>query len=203
MLPFILFGIFVLFAKHKAFEMKMWFISAVIFTLVIDINFTRINLILFPLICLATLGIAEIQRNTKFVVPMLASLIIISTMTFTKVYFDTFKQSDMYFTRFDKAIEYAVQNSQPNAIIYFGWVPYSLVLYTTKIPPQQFLNTVVWQNPRAEFRFPIRFDRFATGVPYSLNAGEIGVFRKNEVNDNMRNQAKKITPFGNYMVVEN
>jgi hypothetical protein len=203
MLPFIVFGIYVLFAKHKSFEMKMWFISVVILALSINMNLGRMNLILFPLICLAALGIAEIQRNTKFVVPILASLIIISTMAFTKVYFSTFKQSDMYFTRFDKAIEYAVQNSQPSATIYFGGVPYTLVLYATKMPPQQFLSTVVWQNPRAEFRFPIRFDRFASGVPHSLKAGETGIFRKNEVNDNMRNQAKKITSFGNYMVVEN
>jgi 4-amino-4-deoxy-L-arabinose transferase-like glycosyltransferase len=204
MLPFIVFGIYMLFVKHKAFEMKMWLISAIILALSINMNLGRMNLILFPLICLAALGIAEIQRNTKFVVPILASLIIISTIAFTRIYPTTYEQNNYYFTNFDKALKYALQNSQPDAIIYFGGgVPYPLVLYITKIPPQRFLSTVVWQNPHVEFRNTVRFDRFIARVPHSMETGETGVFHRNEVNGEMRNTAKKITSFGNFLVVEN
>jgi hypothetical protein len=207
MLPFILFGAYVLFVKHrgKAFEIKIWLISAILLTMVVHIMIHRINMIFFPLICLATLGVAEIHRFAKFVVPIFASLVIIMTIGFANIYFKEYNEMSQwaYFNKFDKAIEYAVQNSHPSATIYFGNVPYSLVLYAAKIPPQQFLNTVVWVNPRVEFRHPIRFDRFATGVPHSLNPGEVGVFTKNEVNNTMRSNASKITEFGNYVVIEN
>jgi 4-amino-4-deoxy-L-arabinose transferase-like glycosyltransferase len=207
MLPFILFGTYVLFIKHKgeASEIKFWLISSVLLALVVHLMVHRINMIFFPLICLATLGVAEIHRFAKFVVPIFASLVIIMTIGFANIYFKEFNGRSQwaYYNKFDKAIEYAIQNSQPNATIYFGNVPYSLVLYVAKIPPQQFLSTVVWVNPRVEFRHPIRFDRFATGVPHSLNSGDVGVFTKNEVNNNMRSNASRITEFGNYLVIEN
>lgn len=209
MLPFILFGVYVLFVKYrsKAVEMKFWFISAIILALLISININRANLLFFPLIFLATLGIAEIHKYAKFVVPVLASLIIITTIGFANAYFTVFNENNQhsYFNRFDNAIEYAVQNSQPNTTIYLSGVnmPYIFALYATKMPPQKFLNTVVYANPKAEFRHVVRFDRFVTDVPRSLNPGETGVFHKNEVNHNIRNQAKKITPFGNFLVVEN
>jgi len=209
MLAFVLFGIYVLFAKHKdkAAEMKFWLISAVILSLAINININRINMIFFPLIFLATLGIAEISRHAKFATPILAGLIIVITICFANVYFTTFNQNNqyMYFNLYDKAIEYAVQNTSSNSTIYISGVnaPYVFALYATKLPPKKFINTVVYANPKAEFRHVIRFDRFVTDVPHSLNPGEAGVFHKNEVNHNIRNQAKKITPFGNFLVVEN
>jgi len=209
MLVFIVFGIYVLFAKFKgkASEMKFWLVLAIVLALVINININRINMIFFPLIFAATLGIAEIQKYVKSFVPVMASLIIITTAAFVNVYFTSFNKNNqyMYFNLYDKAIEYAVQNNPSNSTIYISGVnaPYVFALYATKMPPQKFVNSVVYANPNAEFRHVLRFDRFVTAVPYSLNEGEIGVFHKNEVNYNLRNNAKKITAFGNFLVVEN
>jgi len=205
MLPFILFGIYVLFSKCKGYaaEMKFWFVSAIILALVIDINIGRINLLFFPIMFLATLGVAEIQRNAKFVVPILSALIIVVSIAFAKDYFKIFRENDVYSGKFTKAIEYAVENSQNSSTIYYGYVPYTLVLYAVKMPPQQFLNTVVWENPNGEFRETLRFDRFVLGIPDFLREGEIGVFRRNQISDNIRSAAKKITVFGNFAVVEN
>jgi len=207
MLAFIVFGIYVLFVKYRneAFEMKFWFISAVIMALVISININRINMIFFPLIFLATLGVAEIHRKAKFVIPVFAILVIATTIGFAKVYFTEFNDRSRwaYHWQFDKAVEYAVQNVPPNATIYFGHVPYSLVLYATKMPPQIFLNTRVWVNPNWEFRHPIRFDRFATGIPHYLQTGDIGIFTEHDSKQFHNNQVKKVTKFGNYVVIEN
>jgi len=209
MLPFVLFGIYILFVKYKgkAAEMKFWLIAAVFLSLIISININRANLLFFPLICLAALGIAEICRNMKFVLPIFASLIIIVTMVFANNYFTNFNQNNQhsFFNKYSEAIEYAVEKSRPNSTIYLSGVnmPYIFALYATKMPPQKFVNSVVYTNPNAEFRHVLRFDRFVTAVPYSLNEGETGVFHKNEVNYNLRNQAKKITAFGNFLVVEN
>ena len=129
------------------------------------------------------------------------------TICFANAYFTTFNNNNQhsFFNKYDKAIEYAVQNSQPDATIYLSGVnmPYIFALYATKMPPQKFVNTVVYANPKAEFRHVVRFDRFVTMVPHALNPGETGVFHANEVNYDMRSQAKKITPFGNFLVVEN
>jgi hypothetical protein len=209
MLAFIILGIYVLFVKHKgkATEMKFWFISAFIAALAIHININRINMIFFPLIFMATLGIAEIQRHAKFVVPVFSSLIIITTIAFANVYFTSFNRNNqyMYFDKYDNAIEYAIQNTDPDSTIYISGVnaPYVFVLYVTKMPPQRFINTVVYANPKAEVRHVLHFDRFVTKVPHFLNAGETGVFHKNEVKHNLRSQAKKITTFGNFLVLEN
>jgi len=209
MLVFIVFGIYVLFAKFKgkASEMKFWLLSTIILALVINININRINMIFFPFIFVATLGIAEIQKYVKSFVPVLASLIIITTAAFVNVYFTSFNQNNqyMYFNLYNKAIEYAVQNNPSNSTIYISGVnaPYVFALYATKMPPQRFINTVVYANPDGEIRHVLRFDRFVTAVPNSLNEGETGVFHRNEVNYNLRNNAKKITVFGNFLVVEN
>jgi 4-amino-4-deoxy-L-arabinose transferase-like glycosyltransferase len=209
MLAFILFGIYFLFVKYKgkASEVKFWFISAVILALAINININRINMIFFPFIFLATLGIAEINRQIKCIAPILASLVIVMTICFANVYFTTFNQNNqyMYFNQYDHAIEYAIQNTEPTSTIYISGVnaPYVFALYVTKLHPQKFINTVVYANPGGEIRHVMRFDRFVTAVPHVLNSGETGVFHRNEVHNNMRNQAKKITPFGNFLVVEN
>jgi len=209
MLIFILFGIYVLFVKYRslAFEMKFWFISAVILALSINININRINMIFIPLVFLATLGVAEIGKQARFVVPILSGFIIIMTACFANVYFSNFNQNNqyMYFNRYDHAIEYAIQNSSPKSTIYISGVnaPYVFALYVTKLHPQKFINTVVYANPNGEIRHVSSFDRFITGVPHVLNPGETGVFHRNEVNNNMKHHAKKITPFGNFLVVEN
>jgi len=205
MLPFVLFGIYVLFSKCRGYaaEMKFWFVSAVFLALIIEMNIGRVNLLLFPLIFLATLGIAEINRHSKFVVPILAVFIMVVSIAFVKDYFKIFRENDVYSGKFTKAIEYAVENSQQNFTIYYGHVPYTLVLYAVKMPPQRFLNTVVWENPNVEFRETLRFDRFVLGIPEFLREGEVGVFRRNEINDNIKSTAKKITEFGNFTVVEN
>jgi len=209
MLVFIVFGIYVLFTmfKGKAAEIKFWLLSAIVLALVINININRINMIFFPLIFSATLGIAEIQKHVKAFVSVLASLIIITAAAFTNVYFTSFNQDNqyMYFNLYDKAIEYAVQNSSSNSTIYISGVnaPYVFALYATKMQPQRFKNTVIYANPNGEIRHVLRFDRFVTDVPRSLNEGETGVFHKNEVNHNLRSRAKKITTFGNFLVVEN
>jgi 4-amino-4-deoxy-L-arabinose transferase-like glycosyltransferase len=209
MLPFVLFGIYILFVKHKgkAAEMKFWLIAAVFLSLTISININRVNLLFFPIICLASLGIAEVNRYMKFATPIFATLIIVVTMVFANNYFTTFNQQNQhsYFNKYSEAIEYAVENSQPNSTIYLSGVnmPYIFALYATKMPSQKFVNSVVYANANAEFRHVLRFDRFVTAVPNSLNEGEAGVFHKNEVNHNLRNQAKKVTAFGNFLVVEN
>ncbi|MDR0516067.1 MAG: glycosyltransferase family 39 protein [Fibromonadaceae bacterium] len=208
MLPFLLLGAYVLFFKYKkAVEMKFWLISSIFLALIISVNINRANLLFFPLIFLATLGIAEIHRQVKLIVPIMACLIIITTINFANTYFNKFNEDNQhsYFNKYDDAIAYAVQNSPPNATIYLSGVnsPYLFALYATKMPPQNFLNTVVYANPDGEFRHVVRFDRFIVDVPNSLNTGETGVFHKNEVSHNIKNQAKKITAFGNFLVVEN
>ena len=209
MFVFMVFGLYVLFVKNKgrAAEMKFWLISAVAVALVIHININRVNMMFFPLIFLAAIGIAELQRHSKFVVPMLCGLVIIVTIAFASVYFTTFNRDNqnLYFNKYDHAIEYAIQNTPPDSTIYISGVnmPYIFALYVTKMPPQRFIDTVVYANPDVEFRHVVRFDRFVTAVPHSLNDGETGVFHKNEVNHNLRSQAKKITAFGNFLVVEN
>jgi len=209
MLAFIFFGIYVLFTKFKgkASEMKFWLISAIILALVVNININRVNMIFFPLIFAAALGIAEIQKHVKFFVPVLACLIITTTAVFVNVYITSFNQDNqyMYFNLYDKAIEYAVQNSPPNSTIYVSGVsaPYVFVLYATKMPPQQFINTAVYANPDGKMRYVLRFDRFVNGLPNSLNKGETAIFHVNEENHNLRNEAKKVTEFGNFLVVEN
>jgi len=209
MLAFIFYGIYVLFAKFKgrASEMKFWLISAVILALAINININRINMIFFPLIFAATLGIAEVQKYVKSFVPVLATLIIITTAAFVDVYLTSFNENNqyLYFDLYEKAIEYAVENSQQNATIYISGVsaPYVFALYATKMSPQHFINTVVYSNPDGKSRYVLRFDRFVNGLPNTLNKGEIAIFHVNEENHNLRNEARKVTAFGNFLVVEN
>jgi len=110
-----------------------------------------------------------------------------------------------HFNQYDHAIEYAIKTTSPDSTIYISGVnmPYIFALYAAKMPPQRFIDTVVYANPNAEFRHVVSFDRFVTAVPRFLNPGETGVFHKDEVNNNLKNQAKKITAFGNFLVVEN
>ena len=126
--------------------------------------------------------------------------------------------AEAYMPGYGDACAYADDNIGENATIYSTYdhvsAPFMVALYYTKTPPKDFLQTVHYKDPDAEFRIADSFTHFKFGLPDDvtetakehLEAGDIFILHKTQldlVGANAENASEqmKVRAFGDFVVI--
>lgn len=140
------------------FLIHLWFMVGICLTFICEPNINRLNILMIPLIFYTVRGIEEvIPKNNKIIPIGIATIYIISFSFFLVDYLH--ENADEYYT-FEQGLQEPLayikeQEEKYNKPIYITngiKEPYIYVLFYTQYPTDEFVKTVTYANPQAEFR---------------------------------------------------
>lgn len=206
---FTIIGIINSFKKNKFIEIKynyifnIWFIVSIILTIICKPNINRINIIIIPIIYYTIIGIyLSMKYNKKIAIAI--------TILYT-VYFAIFMQKyctqnyDKYGTfeaDLQEVIEYV--NKIENKEIHIKDKIYIYTLFYSQYDTRDFVNTVIYKNPKAQFREVKSFGKYYFNDFKQINQDKNKVYVINKkYKDKYNLENCKITEFKKYIVIEN
>jgi len=190
---------------NKQLIIFIWFIGAVSLGLISHVNLNRINTIYFPLIYFTAVGVVAIKNHYQQLFRFIIVLYLVFFILFTHHYFTIYPKDigSAFFASFGQAINYATKISpQDKKLVITNHVnmPYIYVLFYKQIDPRKFANTVVYENPGADFQNVKSFDRYIFGIdPSQLDQSDTFIFHNNE-EEYFNNQQFIIKRFDNFSV---
>lgn len=157
----------------------IWGITALLMSLITDININRINIIFFPLVLLTLAGLIWLKGQLKYVFSVALAAFAVFFVLFCGNYFVEYpkKAGPMFYESFGEAVQYA--SDQTEGTIYVTNnvnMPYIYVLFYERIDPHLFLDTVVYSNPGAPFQFVSSFGRYQFGLPAAFEPSDNAVY---------------------------
>ncbi len=148
------------------FVIALWLIAAVLMTFITDVNINRVNIVFYPVILLAAAGLIWLAGKAKGVFAGALAALIICFGAFLAYYFTDYKDqiSPMFYESFGEAIQYASDATEGTVYVTDQVnMPYIYVLFYERIAPSEFLETVQYANPGAEFQWVQSFGRYVFG----------------------------------------
>lgn len=148
------------------------FAAVLVALLLREINANRVNAIHIPLILLCAVGVREVLGlNWKLAGRAVIALYCVSFLAFTGYYFGEGQTllSNFYRPGTKEAIAYA-QKLTDDTIVCRMHGRYSKVLYYTKLPLEQYFDTVVYKEP--PYPDPVSFDQFVFESPHATTTGD-------------------------------
>ncbi|WP_141500535.1 phospholipid carrier-dependent glycosyltransferase [Paenibacillus luteus] len=146
----------------------IWFGTAVLMTLITDVNINRINIIFYPTVFTAVAGLMWLHKRIKYSFVVVISSFSVFFILFCGQYFTTYAKqiSPLFFESFGEAVQYASDETEGKVYVTDQvMMPYIYVLFYEKINPQHFLDTVDYINPGGQFQFVRSFGRYEFGTP--------------------------------------
>ncbi len=173
-LPFVIIGIVVACirvwnarGKDPVIFLLFWLISAVTLAALQSVNVNRINVIYIALIFFCALGVQTIAWGNRFARDGILSVFLVLFSFFSHSYFTQYRAeaSDDFFTGLGPAITHVTNSTNGDLCITDRVnMPYVFALFYDKTDPRQFNETVVYENPGAEFQWANQFGRFTFGL---------------------------------------
>jgi len=139
-----------------------WLACAALIGCLVEPNSTRLNLAFLPWILLIADGIAFVAERSRRALAGVLSVFTLGAALFSAVYFhpDTVR----FEVGFGEAIQAADAQEQP--VFVAGKAAEAMrVLFYTQMPPQEYLETVRYDNPYGEFRNEECFGKY-TFTPF-------------------------------------
>ncbi len=172
-LPFVMIGILAACVrvwnargKDPTIFLLAWLIAGVVLAALQSVNVNRINVLYIALIFFCAVGVQTASAGNRFIRTGILSIFVVLFSFFTHAYFTDYRAeaSDDFFTGLGPAITEAV-NATGGHICVTDRVnmPYIFALFYEQTDPRLFADTVVYDNPGAEFQWAILFDRFTFG----------------------------------------
>ncbi|HTG70365.1 MAG TPA: glycosyltransferase family 39 protein [Candidatus Udaeobacter sp.] len=202
----ILYGVFKLIKQFRVETaiIAIWFVSAVLMTLITDVNINRINIIFYPTVFLTAAGLMWLHKHIKYSFILIIVSFSIFFVFFVGHYFTAYSKqiSPLFFESFGEAVQYASDKTEGNVYVTDQvMMPYIYVLFYEKIAPQQFLATVDYVNPGAPFQFVRSFGRYRFEQPQvKPNEDAAYIFTNNDQIPEV-DAGYSIKRFKNYTVV--
>lgn len=197
------------FKKKKIVEIKynilfnIWFIVSVILMIICEPNINRINIIMIPIIYYTIIGIYIVANKSKKLTVIIFILYLVSFGLFVPKYFS--ENCDEYGTfegNLKEVIEY-VDNIENKEIHITNKIQsnYIHVLFYTQYNTKEFVETVKYENPKAEFKNVLSFGKYYFEDIQEIKEDNVYVIKK-EDRSNYNLDKNKITEFEKYIVVE-
>lgn len=202
----ILYGIYQI-IKHFRVEtaiIAIWFGTALLMTLITDVNINRINIIFYPTVFLTAAGLMWLHKQIKYSFVIVVAAFSIFFVFFCAQYFTSYSKqiSPLFFESFGEAVQYASDETEGRIYVTDDvMMPYIFVLFYEKIDPRQFIDTVDYVNPGAAFQFVRSFGRYYFEQP-QLRPNEDAVYIfSNSAAIPSEDSGCKIKKFKHYTVV--
>ena len=174
-----------------------------------DIN--RLVMLFIPGIYFFVRGGIFILENVKRAFPVIAMLLLIAALSFTKDYFTDYSRyaTSIFMPGYGEAIARAYEIAGDDRRIcstYEGLsAPFMLALYYTNYDPEKFYTTVEYKDALAEFRIARSFGNFTFELPQdatgSEHADDVFVVASSEVSGFSESDGYTVESFGGYHVV--
>jgi 4-amino-4-deoxy-L-arabinose transferase-like glycosyltransferase len=207
-LPFAVYGLAVSLwnAFRKAWDgtdavMLLSLAAAFLCSFFISPNVNRMNMSYLPILYFNALGVYDLLRRFRICLLPVAAAYGIAFALFVQAYFTTYPQqmSQIFFEGLGPAIQYAeTVRSDREYVTDQGYMPYIYVLFYNQILPQEFLDSVEYENPQGAFRAVESFGPYVFGQ-YPADPGGVYVVSREELP--LFNGEISCTYFGNYCVV--
>lgn len=158
-----------------------WLAAALLLALAMPVNINRANILFLPLIYLAARALVFVWERSRLLAGGLVLLCLAWFGLFVHAYFKSYPQQigPAFNESFGQAIQEA--SNRTGQTIYITkevHLPYAYALFYTQPSPYDFLDTVVYVDPEAEFRDAASFGRYrfleATAMPPGGGAYVIG-----------------------------
>lgn len=185
---------------------NIWFIVCIILTFICEPNINRLNIIMIPIIYYTIVGIYIIVNNVKKLSMPILIIYIISFGLFMNKYIH---QDCNEFGNFEgdvqEVIEY-VDKIQDKKIYITDKIQsnYIHVLFYTQYDTRKFVETVDYEDPKAEFKNVKSFGKYYFDNIENLELENKSIYViKNEDKDKFNLQNYNIKEFKRYIVIEN
>jgi len=210
--PFALLGIGIVCArvwKSRSYRpegvLLAWLLSAVILALTLSsVMIHRMNVLWLPLVLCAAIGAMHFKRMRA----VFAAMLVAFGMLFGQFAYDYFVEypsltGDTLFVGMDEAFKAAAESTDKPICISDALAHYGLThvfpLYAERLDPRRFLSTVIYFNPKDEFRRAAFFDRYAFGWRGCATVEEGAIVAHKDERPNLPD-AYDVREFGNYVV---
>lgn len=145
-----------------------WILGALMIGLQIEVNINRINLIFMPLILCTAILLEWLAERSQILFTVSICAFLIAFAFFIWDYFGKAYQDEIgreFSTGFLPAMNFAIQaDNRPICASDKVNMPYIYALFAEKPNPLDYLNTVEYINPEAEFRQVRTFGRYTFGL---------------------------------------
>lgn len=155
--------------KHPMIFIVLWLIAAILLGLLLPANTNRVNVIFLPLIYFGAHFVHVITKNHAFVRIIAVVTVSIFFGTFVHSYFWWYPKeaSGAFFQGLGPSIRKAASATEkPICVTAKANMPYISVLFYNQIDPQEFKETVDYENPGAEFQNARSFGRYTFGLDH-------------------------------------
>lgn len=186
--------------------LSAWFIGASVLCLLIDPNINRLSVLFLPVVCFLAYGVCWVARRSFPAFVVAAATLAAASCLFCATYFGSFRETtaEAFQSGLGDALAYAQSNG--DGPIYCTATDtngaYVIALFYCKIPPQDFIDTVVYVDPTGEFRMARSFTRFTFALPDEADASPDAEYVVSESELDRYSVGYEVVRFGNYAVVE-
>ncbi len=162
--------------------MAIWLLAGVVIGCILTPNIHHLNILFFPLLLCITGGVLYL-RHRAAVIGVLAVLTIVSFGLFTNDYFTVYRHQTTreFFRGLAEALAYAHDSTGGTICVTRAPnMPYVTALVATRMHPREYLRTVVYENPGAEFQQVASVGRFVFGLNDCRNDADTLVITRDE-----------------------
>ena len=188
----------------------IWLLMSIVIACIVKININRLNIIIFPLLILAILGIKRVLEKDKMLFNVLIGVYIFLGLGFTYNYsiVQNEEVSKAFYKSLDQAICYAEEISKKeNKKIFLVEdreirPMYIHILYYNKINPNVFVNTREIREKQVEFYRVKSFDKYEFDkIPEELNEEYIYI-ADNRHKKTFEENGYKVIEYKYYLIAE-
>ncbi len=167
-------------ASAYLFLIRNWFLVSVMMMFILNGNINRINVVWFPLLLSATLGILdfisffhELKTRQTIIKSTFALSYLASFLSFSVYYATTWNKEHIkpnFYASFKEALLYSESIEHETTYI-SSHANYTLVLYYTKYNTKDYIDTVEITNPGSAFENVRSFSGYVFSLPRKLERG--------------------------------
>lgn len=148
------------------FLIHLWFIIGILLTFICEPNINRLNIVMIPIIFYTVRGIEEVIPNKNKIIPVGITIMYLISFGFFLVDYSQ-ENADEYYTfeqNLQEPLAYLKEQAEKSErTIYITnkiKEPYIYVLFYTQYSTDEFVRTVTYANPKAEFRQVTSFGQY-------------------------------------------
>lgn len=142
-----------------------WCAASLLLCALVSVNINRANIAMLPFVFCTAIAIAALSKH-RAVLAGIAVIFGLSFLAFCGAYFGGYRAqaAESFFASFDEAIHAAAAYEGPVCVTGNVNMPYIFVLFHTREDPRVFRDTVVYENPGAEFQGVSSYGRYTFGL---------------------------------------
>jgi 4-amino-4-deoxy-L-arabinose transferase-like glycosyltransferase len=145
-----------------------WLAAAGVTGLLQPANINRVNLIFIPLLLVTAICLDWLGRHFRIALPLGLTVLFVAFLAFTRDFNGRQYRESVegpFFAGLLDAIDYARHATDgPICVTDRVNMPYIFVLFSEKMDPASYLPTIVYDDPKAEFRAVRRLGRYTFGL---------------------------------------